>query len=961
MLKISRQHFIRNGVIMLTITALICGALLLSLMSESIKVVNQDPDVIEPDGTSALHALVIHEIMSSNKGAVADPQGNTYDWIELYNGTSRDIDLSNYGLSDTKNETKWIFPKTIIKAKTFLVIYLTNKTMPGLYANFGLKSEGGETVVLRDSGGMIVDQVDVPALGANWVLARNNSGSWVIYDQATPGFSNTALGFDAYIASITKEKGAVLISEVFPRNAGNFKSDLAGLPGYIEITNTGTLSVNLENYSIGDEFTSPFQWGFPSISLEAGQSIVVYTSNLNRKEGELHADFSLNAQNGSVFLSDGTGHIIDRVDYKMLPNGYALQRNNGVYEVSAALSPGYPNTISGITAYQKTLKTPSGLILNEIMTNNNTLLKHNGANAYNWVELKNNTNTTIDLSEYTISESFNVLNAVSLPKVLLEPGAYIILMGSGDASLSTSIYHHIDLKINNDESLYLFKGQQLQDCLFASGLKAETSYGRADDHGFIYMNDPSPNAANNSGVRAISIAAVSTIESGVYDRSSITFNLLSGGNVYYTTNGSTPNSSSPKATQPITLSKSAVVKAITLEDGKWPSEVISYTYIINEKFTLPVVSLSMNEAHFSDLQANPWNSTLEYPGYIEYYANDGGFSSPCGVQLFGGSVRGLPKKSFAITFEAQYGASKLNYKVFEKRDFSVFDTLVLRSGSQDYETTFFRDILASSVMEDSDTVEVQAFTSVILFINGKYWGLYDFREKIDDDFIATHLNVDESTVSVVRTGGSISAGNKIAYNALMTYVDTHDLSIQSNYEHVKTLLNIDSYIDFWIAELFTTNNDVINTRYFSSTEYDDGRISMIAYDFDFAWYFPDREYYKFMTDPAGMSRLLVSTLLNRRLFESEAYRTRFLERLSLNLKTIWKEENVLAKLEMLYTTLKPEIRRDFQRWNLDPNSWEGNVDFLRNFIKSRTKSLLKQTKAFFNLTQAEFDAYFGDL
>ncbi|TXT17204.1 MAG: Spore coat protein CotH [Erysipelotrichaceae bacterium] len=195
----------------------------------------------------------------------------------------------------------------------------------------------------------------------------------------------------------------------------------------------------------------------------------------------------------------------------------------------------------------------------------------------------------------------------------------------------------------------------------------------------------------------------------------------------------------------------------------------------------------------------------------------------------------------------------------------------------------------------------------------------------------------------------------------MSYVASHNLSIKANYEHVETLLNIDSYIDFWIAQLFTTHNDVINTRYFSSTDYDNGRISMIAYDFDFAWYFPNQSYYQFMIDPAGMSRLLVSTLLNRRLFESDVYRKRFLERLSINLKTIWKEENVLAKLEILYTTLKPEIRRDFERWGLDADAWEGNVEFLRGFIKARTSRLLSQTKVFFDLTQAEFDAYFGGL
>jgi hypothetical protein len=264
-------------------------------------------------------------------------------------------------------------------------------------------------------------------------------------------------------------------------------------------------------------------------------------------------------------------------------------------------------------------------------------------------------------------------------------------------------------------------------------------------------------------------------------------------------------------------------------------------------------------------------------------------------------------------------------------------------------------------MEDSITVEVQAFKTTILYINGQYWGLYDIREKVDDDFVATHFNVDESTASVVRMGGTVSAGDKKTFNTLMSYLGSHDLKSTENYEYVKTLLNIDSYIDFWVAELFTTNNDIINYRFVSSTAYDEGRLHMIFYDLDNGWYYPNRAYYEFMINPEGMSEFHVNSLINRRLFENDEYRTRFLERLSLSLKTLWKEETVLSKLEVIYQSIRPEISRDFLRWKLDPSVWEGNVDFLRNFIKVRTKSLLKQTKAFFNLSSADYEYYFGDL
>ena len=94
-----------------------------------------------------INQLVINEIMTSNKGAYVDFNGNAYDWIELYNGYDEDINLFNYTLSDEESgKTKWIFPNVIIKSKEYLIVYLSGTNEEGMYANFSLKKEGGELV-----------------------------------------------------------------------------------------------------------------------------------------------------------------------------------------------------------------------------------------------------------------------------------------------------------------------------------------------------------------------------------------------------------------------------------------------------------------------------------------------------------------------------------------------------------------------------------------------------------------------------------------------------------------------------------------------------------------------------------------------------------------------------------------------------------------------------------------------
>src|SRR5699024_9115371 len=120
------------------------------------------------------------------------------------------------------------------------------------------------------------------------------------------------------------------------------------------------------------------------------------------------------------------------------------------------------------------------------------------------------------------------------------------------------------------------------------------------------------------------------------------------------------------------------------------------------------------------------------------------------------------------------------------------------SGSQDSQFSMIRDELATSIMDDYGTVDVQAYKPVILYVNGDYWGIYYLREKVDDDFIQNHYNVDGSYSNIIRIDGEVKYGTSDFYNNLLNFVKYNDISNTNNYNKVKEMLDVENYIDYWI-------------------------------------------------------------------------------------------------------------------------------------------------------------------
>jgi len=72
--------------------------------------------------------VVINEYQPSNTGCLRDEDGDTSDWIELYNRGEDPVDLTGYGLTDRADRPhRWVFPGVVLPAQGHLLIYASGK------------------------------------------------------------------------------------------------------------------------------------------------------------------------------------------------------------------------------------------------------------------------------------------------------------------------------------------------------------------------------------------------------------------------------------------------------------------------------------------------------------------------------------------------------------------------------------------------------------------------------------------------------------------------------------------------------------------------------------------------------------------------------------------------------------------------------------------------------------------
>lgn len=124
----------------------------------------------------------ITEVVSSNTQYAADENGTYHDYFELHNTTGAAIDLSGWFVSDTVGRPiRWRLPDGFtLQAGEYRIVYASglDRADPDYpHASFGLSSEG-ESVVLADAQGRVVDQVEFGLIKTDRAWLKGADGTW---------------------------------------------------------------------------------------------------------------------------------------------------------------------------------------------------------------------------------------------------------------------------------------------------------------------------------------------------------------------------------------------------------------------------------------------------------------------------------------------------------------------------------------------------------------------------------------------------------------------------------------------------------------------------------------------------------------------------------------------------------------------------------------------------------------
>jgi len=146
---------------------------------------NNDAGIFSPERaehefytiSSSTAGVVINEFMASNQGTQDDQDGESDDWIELYNNSAVTVNLNGYFLSDDNADlTQYALPDTSIAPGGYLIIWADNDVaQTGLHANFKLTASG-ENIFFSDANGAVLDQITYPTQQTDIAYGRFPNG-----------------------------------------------------------------------------------------------------------------------------------------------------------------------------------------------------------------------------------------------------------------------------------------------------------------------------------------------------------------------------------------------------------------------------------------------------------------------------------------------------------------------------------------------------------------------------------------------------------------------------------------------------------------------------------------------------------------------------------------------------------------------------------------------------------------
>lgn len=145
---------------------------------------------------------------------------------------------------------------------------------------------------------------------------------------------------------------SLIITEFMAINNNTLPDEDSTYADWIEICNTDTLPINLAGWYLTDDSTDYYKWGFPAMTIDTGEYIVVFASDKDRyaEKDKLHTNFKLSGSGEFLALCNPDSSVCSSVFKPAFPVqfndiSYGLQSGTWVYFNTP--TPGAANQVSG--------------------------------------------------------------------------------------------------------------------------------------------------------------------------------------------------------------------------------------------------------------------------------------------------------------------------------------------------------------------------------------------------------------------------------------------------------------------------------------------------------------------------------------------------------------------------------------------------------------------------------------
>jgi CotH kinase protein/Lamin Tail Domain/Chitobiase/beta-hexosaminidase C-terminal domain/Secretion system C-terminal sorting domain len=629
------------------------------------------------------------------------------------------------------------------------------------------------------------------------------------------------------------------------------------------------------------------------------------------------------------------------------------------------------------------------LFINEFMASNSNTIADPDYNQYSdWIEIYNANDSTVNLSGYYLTDDLNDKTKWQINTDIIVRANSFVGFWADDGSKK----NHTNFKLlANSGEIGLFSPNEiLVDSIIYSTQTTDKSFGRFPDGAVAWniFDIPTPGTKNNnSKTKILAPSPVFSVGSGFSKISQIIeiSSELDSAKIYFTVDGSIPTEKDSLYSNPIEVLQTTVIRASVFKKNFIPSKPITNTYFINENSVLPIFSITTNPDNFfsndsgiyvagtngiaGNCSTSPrnWNQDWERTISLEFFEADKNlaFKVDAGIKINGGCTRLYNQKSLAIFMKGEYGLEKLDYQLFPFKQIYRFNNFILRSSAQDWYRTMFRDGMIQTLIKAGMDIDYQEYRPAVVFINGEYWGIHNIREKLNEHYLEANHGVNPDSVDIIEISKEVIAnkGDKVSYDNLINFVSTNDLSLETNYNYIKSIVDIDEYINYQIAEIYSANADWpgSNSKLWRPRT-KKGKWRWMIYDMDFGFggnsqgqYFSNTLELATATNGEDWPNPPWSTLLLRRLLQNENFKNEFIQRFAVQMHTTFDVSRVINLIDSLQANIAPEIPRHKERWakSISYGDWNNLVEIMREFARNRPSYVSEHFKDKFELSGME--------